>query len=62
MKSNISKEKIEELSKIFSLKVADKLERKEISLDQVNNLLVDFFNLLNSAKDSAKIKAFIDEI
>ena len=61
-KINIAGEKVEELSKLFSLGLADKLEKKEIDLAKMNNLMVEFFNLLNSAGSEKEITSFIGKI
>lgn len=61
-KMDITDEKIEELSRSFSLELADKLEKKEIDLAKINNLMVEFFNLLNSARSEEKIKGLIEKI
>lgn len=52
----------EELSKKFSLKLAEKLESGKIELKKIKEILVDFFNLLNSGADRKDVEKFIETL
>jgi hypothetical protein len=52
----------EELAKELSLKLADKLEKGEITMEKMTQSLGDFFNFLTNKKPAEEIKQFIDAI
>lgn len=55
-------DKVEELSKAFSLKLADKLEGQKIDVEKVCRLMQEFLRLTESAGGTPKIQEFIDRI
>jgi hypothetical protein len=54
--------KIEDLSKTFSLKLADELEKQRIDIDKACGLMQEFLQLAESASTVEEIEKFIDEI
>ena len=54
--------KIEDLSKIFSLKLADKLEKQEIDIDKSCRLMQEFLQLAESDSNTQTIQELIDSI
>ncbi|MBI4836883.1 MAG: hypothetical protein HY813_00540 [Candidatus Portnoybacteria bacterium] len=60
--SNAGQDELEELSKTFSFKLADKLEKHEIDIDKACRLMQEFLQLVESANTSGEIKKFIDGI
>ena len=55
-------EKIESLAKKFSLELSNKLEKKEISIEEMFHFIDRFLVLLSETKDLDKINDFIDKV
>ncbi len=55
-------DKIEELSKIFSFRLSDKLENHEIDIDKACRLMQEFLQLAESDSAAENLKKFIDSI
>lgn len=60
--NKISEEKIEELSKIFSLKLADMVERKKILIKEAAISANKFLILIKKNSPEEEIKSFIDKL
>lgn len=60
--SGSSQDELEEFSKTFSLKLADKLEKHEMDADQACKLMQEFLRLAESGSEAKEIAKFIDSI
>ena len=53
---------LEELAKKLSLKLAEKLEKKEISIEQMASTIDDFLKLSGQVKELKEVEDFVKKI
>jgi len=59
-KNNQREERVEELAEALSLKLADKLERHEISLEKMGETIQAFVYYANIGKELEELEKFVN--